>query len=513
MSAYPEGFHDLPLERRNAWFAQASKDHYARKAAQAWPEPLPLAPQMPAAQRYPLAALRPLLSGAAASIAAKCQCAPALSAQAVLAVASLATQRPADVRLPYGQTRPLSLFFVTIAASGDRKSTADIEALIPVRMHERNLRHDYERDYRAWKVSHAAWGAQQRKIENARGLDRLGREAELSALGPAPIEPVRPLLTAPEPTVEALAKHWPVLPGALGLFSPEGGQMTGGHGFGPDHRLKTAAALSVLWDGSGIRRLRAGDGIADLPGRRLALHLMVQPDAAAAFLSEQILRDQGLLSRLLIAAPETLAGSRNWREPANDLNGPMKRYIAVVLDLLECPAPAANQAGNELTPRALDLGAEAKAAWVAFHDRIEAAMAQDGALEGLRDVAGKAAENAARVAGVLTIVERPEASTIEAEAMVAGCELMTWYLSEALRLSGVHRQPPNLRDAIKLLDWLQVKGKAEITRSEVMQFGPVHLRQKAEADAALTALEEHGWLIRASDVKSAKWTVVQGSAQ
>ena len=127
--------------------------------------------------------------------------------------------------------------------------------------------------------------------------------------------------------------------------------MTGGHGFGPDHRLKTAAALSTLWDGSGIRRLRAGEGITDLSGRRLALHLMVQPDVAAAFLSEPILRDQGLLSRMLVAAPETLAGKRIWRETAEDLDPLMKRYIAVVLGILERPAPAANDAGNELTPR------------------------------------------------------------------------------------------------------------------------------------------------------------------
>ena len=89
--------------------------------------------------------------------------------------------------------------------------------------------------------------------------------------------------------------------------------MTGGYGFSPDHRLKTAAALSTLWDGSGVRRFRAGDGIADFPGRRLALHLMVQPDAAGRFYSEPILRDQGFLSRLLIAAPATLAGRRMWR--------------------------------------------------------------------------------------------------------------------------------------------------------------------------------------------------------
>ena len=93
---------------------------------------------MPAARPYPVAALGPVLSGAAESIEMNCQCSPALAAQAVLAVASLASQRLADVRLPYGQTRPLSLFFVTIAASGDRKSTADNEALIPVRMHEKN---------------------------------------------------------------------------------------------------------------------------------------------------------------------------------------------------------------------------------------------------------------------------------------------------------------------------------------------------------------------------------------
>ena len=303
-AAYPEGFHRWTLERRNAYFAEQAKLYAERKTARpngdtilepaaarfsastaTRPEPLPLSPSMPAARPYAMAALGPMLNAAAESIAAKCQCAPALAAKAVLAVASLASQRLADVRLPYGQTRPLSLFFVTIAASGDRKSTADNEALIPVRMRDSNLKEDYVAGHEAWRISQAAWAAQHRKIENDKNLDRSGREAELSALGPAPTEPIKPLLTAPEPTVEALAKHWQVLPGALGLFSAEGGQMTGGHGFGPDHRLKTAAALSTLWDGCGIRRLRAGDGITDLPGRRLALHLMVQPDAAAAFLS------------------------------------------------------------------------------------------------------------------------------------------------------------------------------------------------------------------------------------
>ena len=400
---------------------------------------------------------------------------------------------------------------MTVAASGDRKTTADNEALIPVRMHEKHLKQDYDRAFAAWRVAFAAWQAQHKKIEADRNLDRSARETELLALGSAPVEPIRPLLTAPEPTVEALAKHWPALPGALGLFSAEGGQMTGGYGFSPDHRLKTAAALSTLWDGSGVRRLRAGDGIVDLPGRRLALHLMVQPDAAAAFLSEPILRDQGLLSRLLIAAPATLAGRRMWRDPS-DLDGAMRRYTATILELLERPAPAANDAGNELAPRPLDLSDRAKAAWIAFHDETEREMAQGCSLESLRDVAGKAAENAARIAGVLTVIANPEASTIDADAMTAACELMTWYVGEALRLSGLHRLSPALRNSIRLLDWLHAKPKTEVTRSEIMQFGPAALRTKAAADVAMTVLEDHGHAVR-TEGKVALWTLIVEAAE
>jgi hypothetical protein len=236
---------------------------------------------------------------------------------------------------------------------------------------------------------------------------------------------------------------------------------------------------------------------------------MVQPEAAAAFLSEPILRDQGLLSRLLVAAPETRAGTRAWRETGDGLDLAMRRYVAVILGLLERPAPAANEAGNELKPRALDLSADAKSAWIVFHDRIEAAMAPDGQLEGLRDVAGKAAENAVRIAGVLTILENPDATTIEAAAIADACELMAWYVGEALRLSGQHHQPPSLRNAIKLLDWLRARNGTEISLREIMRNGPNCVRGKAEAEAALAKLEEHGWIVRHGDGRSARWALVR----
>ena len=107
-------YSNWPPEKRDAYFAKANRE-YRRGDDQGTAEgaraPLPLVPPSPAAQPYPVEALGPILSGAANSIAAKCQCAPALAAQSVLAVAALAAQKLADVRLPYGQTRPLTCFY------------------------------------------------------------------------------------------------------------------------------------------------------------------------------------------------------------------------------------------------------------------------------------------------------------------------------------------------------------------------------------------------------------------
>ena len=83
-----------------------------------------------------------------------------------------------------------------------------------------------------------------------------------------------------------------------------------------ERRLETAGIYSELWDGKPVKRLRALDGATVLCGQRLSMHALVQPDAAAQFLANSTLRDQGLLSRFLVAAPESIAGTRFYRDVA-----------------------------------------------------------------------------------------------------------------------------------------------------------------------------------------------------
>lgn len=460
--------------------------------------PIPLFPPMPAAERFPIEALGPVLSRAAAAISRKVQVPEAIAAQSVLAAAALAAQAHADVVLPYGQTRPLSLFFVTVAASGDRKSTADNEALWPIRKREKTLKEEHEEAHREWSIAIAAYNAEKKKVESDRKMDFDARKAALTALGPEPEKPLHPFLTAPEPTIEGLVKAWTTAPAALGIFTAEGGQFIGGHGMSQDNRLKTAAAYSEIWDGHPIKRIRSLDGVSILYGRRLSMHLMVQHEAAAQFLSDGLLRDQGLLSRVLVAAPESIAGTRFYRDTAPEDDAAIRAYGARVLSILEARWPLAEGRRNELEPRALPITEEAAAAWRAFYDHIEGQCGPGSELRPIQDFAAKSAEHAARIAGVLTIVDNIHATEIGIEAMHSALTLTDWYVNEAVRLQRAARTDAKLMVAQQLLDWMRERGEEVFSFREIVQFGPSATRTKSAAEDALTTLTAHGWVVEVS---------------
>ena len=108
-----------------------------------------------------------------------------------------------------------------------------------------------------------------------------------------------------------------------------------------DAKLRTVAGLSAAWDGEPIKRVRALDGFAVLLGRRVTMHLMAQPAVASIWLADRLLIEQGLLSRVLVTAPQPASGNRRWREPSPMSEVAMKVYSACLLDILERAMPLA----------------------------------------------------------------------------------------------------------------------------------------------------------------------------
>ena len=284
--------------------------------------PRPLQRPLEPADPFPMVALGSVLGDAAMAIVDQVQCPQAIAGQSVLAVATLAVQGQANIELPQGSTAPLSSFFLTVAHSGDRKSTADRTALWPVHQREKALREQYDDAMPAYTIRQASWEASRKQILNTKKLSQEAKQAELENLGPPPEPSLTPLLTCPEPTFEGLCLLLQGGHPSVGVFSAEGGQFLGGYGMSKDHRLKTAAALSGLWDGEPIKRVRRGDGVILLPGRRVAMHLLVQTGVSHRLLCNRELNDQGLVSRILASAPASTAGSRLWKKPDPRALGP-----------------------------------------------------------------------------------------------------------------------------------------------------------------------------------------------
>lgn len=326
------------------------------------------------------------------------------------------------------------------------------------------------------------------------------------------------MLTCPEPTFEGLCRlfagGWP----SLGIFASEGGQFIGGHGMSEDNKLKTAAALSSLWDGEPIRRVRAGDGASVLPGRRLAAHLMAQPAVADFWFRDRLLADQGLLSRLLVTAPDSAAGTRFQQEERPETDHDLKRYGARLLSILEAPLPLMPGRTNELAPRRLPLSPQARQQWRNFADHVERAIAPNGTLETVRGLANKLPEHAARLAGMLTLVHNIDAGEIAIAEMRAGIMLAEHYATEALRLFGASRIGADLRLAQRLLNWLLSQWtEPNISLPDIYQRSLNAIGDKATAARSVGILEDHGWLTKipqgavvAGQRRRDAWRIVRG---
>ncbi|MFK7875858.1 MAG: YfjI family protein [Paracoccaceae bacterium] len=481
-------------------------------------DPQPLVREIAPGAAYPLDSLGPLRPVVEA-VQGVTQAPVAIPAQSALAVASLAVQGFANVQTLNG-VRPVSLYALTIAGSGERKSACDEPLLAALRAYEKDQARAQLEATQSWLNAQAIWKGERDRIlaeaKKAKGEKRTAAKADLEALGAEPSAPPAPDRTVSEPTFEGLTKVYATGQPSLGLFSDEGGQFLGGHAMNSDNRQKTLAALNDLWQGNPIKRTRAGDGHATLYGRRLAVHLMVQPGVARSFLADPMAADTGFLARFLICEPASTIGTH--MQANTRRNAPALAQFAHRLQAILNTAMPMDEDTRELQPRTLALSPGAQTLLVGFTDAIEQAQAPGGDLVHIKGAASKSAEQAARIAGVLTLWADLDADAVEATTMADAITLAQFYLSEASRLASAAVISKEIDQAETLRKWLlDVWPHTNVMARDVANSGPNALRETIKARAALVILENHGWLVRLDEgavirgaARKEAWQIVKG---
>jgi Protein of unknown function (DUF3987)/Primase C terminal 2 (PriCT-2) len=456
-------------------------------------EVLPLCSEPRPAEPYPLEALGSL-QGVVEGIAEKVGCDPGLAAQSVLMTASLATVGIANIDLPKIGETGLSLYFVTVARSSERKSSADKRATRGVKDRVAELVKEHTLQAKRHKDEARIYAAAENQILKDKKLDRKTKTERLQALGSEPLPLLHPVLASADMTVEGVLKEWArkTFRAAQALMTSEGGMFVSGAAMTNDMRMRTVSTLCSLWDCEPVTKVRAGDGVMIAGEKRLVVHFMIQPNFVPELLGDPVLRQQGFLSRLLIAWPQSRIGFRaddsddDQDEVMPPAVGDFRRRIHALVsryasDELELVAP-------------LRVELEARKLWRAYSNEIERAQ-QPGALYAeLSDVAGKSAEMAGRLAGVLMLYEKPGATTVTEKVMRDAIAVARWYLTEALRIAETGVLRPEIVDAIELLKWLREHPQHR-TKRALLQNAPNRMRGKAKLDPLLRILADHNLVV------------------
>lgn len=469
------------------------------------PEPEPLMPDRGKQGEFPVAYLGPVMGRAVEGIARLAYVPTSLAAQSVIAACSLAVQPHFNVTLPTGQTRPVSIFLVSVAESGDRKSTSDAYAMEAVRDYERELELQFAARQADALIQQAAWDEAKKQATNVN--KRNGREALEQAyreLGPRPEGPREPVIVIRSGTTQGLLKRFQTSRPSLGLMSDEGGSWLGGYGMSEDNRLNTISTLSDFWDGAPVQTLTSGEGHTVLRGKRLTFHIMVQPIVANRLLGDAEALGQGFLSRLLVSSPESLAGTR-FVDPNERADPAALRAIGDLRErlfrIVKANIPV-DLDTHVLKPETLRLDDAATTRWWEFYNWLEAKIGPDGDYHSVKGFVGKLPEMAARLAAILTAFEEGvRAEIIGERQMLAGIELAKFYLGEALRLFGKVNVSTALANAQLISTWLAEKwDEPFVSITVISSRGPSALRNRSDdIREALEVLERHNHVTNVAD--------------
>jgi hypothetical protein len=470
-----------------------------------WREMEPLQVDSNPSLPYPIELLPPILRDAIRDKQRIIQAPLPLIASSVIASANLAVQSYANVETIDGRVVVISLFFLTEAVSGERKSTVDFFALTAHREFDERLakealehRHQLEASLVIWErrkenfkkrqdALHKSGKALSREDENAAFLEQVGPK-------PAQWQGV-PVRIVRDSTTEGLEKHFAIST-TLGLFSDEGATFLGGYSMSADNALRTVAVLCGLWDGKGVHRTRSGDGMISCSGKRLAFHLMVQPVVLNKVIaSNDGLKGQGFLARCLITRAPSTIGSRPF---VSERVLQAKGVVALrerISAILEMPIPIKPGTLGQLQPRVLTLTPAAQELYVDYYNQVERRQAKGGEFAEITGAASKAPEQALRLAATCELIENPDASCISTKAFEAGREMSRYYLNEALRLDQDGQRNYELDCAAQILEWIKEAGLSEFYISRLTQFGPPCARKSSDVSRKyLEILCRHGYL-------------------
>lgn len=413
----------------------------------------------------------------------------ALVFSSALTTIATASQGLIDVCKPNDQIVPASLMLLTVANSGERKSTAENVFLRGVRRFQDEMDVIYQKEFSDWSARQSIWENRRKAILKKTLLldSKEGDEACKQLIdhqASVPLKPRRFKLLYEDATSEALFLGLHQNIPTAGLISSEGGGVLTGKAF------NDLSKQNALWSGDVITVDRVSSESYEVRAR-LTVSLMVQENSFFSYMEKhgERSRGSGLWARFLVCNPKSTQGTRliaGGDAPWHCC----ERFSERVREILKKSVEFLTEPTR---PRlVVRFSQEAAERWVSIFNEVESEIRPGGRYFGMGDHASKLADNIARVAALFHFFEK-RGGDIALETLEAAVDVCFWYSHEFLRMFS--SLPQEEIDAHKLDAWLQSKresGERFVEKNLILQKGPDPLRRVKRLNPAVEVLSAQG---------------------
>ena len=364
-------------------------------------------------------------------VASDCKCSPALVVPSVISIVSFFLALHIKTKRNKGAFVVLLCWFLTLAKSGERKSTIDkivSEAAIKInrmfaREHQLEME-NYSAEMEEWNILKKSFYDSKRrgkksngaKVENAQAngnalsVDLLDPIAEDVVLPEKPKRPHnRAFMLSADTTIESLQLSL-LKDSPIGMInSSEAGTLLSGYSMSPENATKTFAVLAEAYYGNIVGRGRAKDNEVPLPDKfgAVGLNLMTQPTVFLGWIenmgAQNVAKGIGFLARLFLSNPKSTMGTRfEQDEDFEEVRAPIYDKWAKLIYRLALTPYEIDSLGNlnvntVITPSRPN---GITKMYIDYLNQIEEQLASFGFLEEDSETASKIAEQSLRLAAV-----------------------------------------------------------------------------------------------------------------
>jgi len=452
--------------------------------------PFLLLPQM-GLPLQPLSAC-PVTAGLVYSLSGKTQAPIDLILMSALSSYSILLQGLIDVERPGVGLGPVSLYTLTIAESGERKSTNSKLLNKPMMDFQVLQDNDYRLNMTEFNADYEIFEEEIKSIKKNISKKLMSGECVddlkvklLNLKQSEPKKPKRAQLIFEDVTPESMAFELSQGWGNSALVSDEGGTILSGR------VVQGLPRLNKLWSAESFTVNRKSSDSYTVDNARLTISIMAQSSAVTKFMKKRGDESLGIgfWARFLVCNPLSSQGGRFLGGVLNDEGG-YQKYLQVANDILVKVKEHIESSGGD--KKVVRFSMEAKRHWVNRFNQIESNIQVNGRYQYAKDHGSKLAENIARIAALLTYIEQGDGKDISLDILL-DAEKIAFYFSDVY-LRYFQALPECVKDVTALREYLHSvmdDGERYIRKNKIRQSGPSCLRSKSLLDRALLTVTQN----------------------